>query len=181
MTAIAKPPPMVLGVLAIGAPWWLSQRRSAAASAGGAPAPRTPVYYGTQGALSNPTARGYLVPPVGAIAPATNPMTNLVNAAGTLLGNVIRGTTAQPVMTSAAVDRLKEAYSYGGPSTGVYGVEQPILRAPDYAPVYTPDVEGESAARAYYLANSDAFAASAPPDYAYNNGIDQYGGWLDNQ
>lgn len=59
---------------------------------------------------------------------------------------------------------------------------EPIYRSPDFNPGYYPDNAGEGAARAYYVANPDAFAVNPPT--SFNSDPQLYastGGWADQQ
>ena len=139
--AITKPPPIVLGILAIGALWWLSQRR---AVAGGLATSRTgtPIY-GTEGALRNSAAQRYLVPvsgtvPVvgGARGQASQQLT-LAQSGLNLVAQLFRNggnkaAPGAPLVTTPAnaygfdavqpgLSNAVSAYSFGGPSMGVYG------------------------------------------------------------
>lgn len=62
------------------------------------------------------------------------------------------------------------------------GGTAPIIRDAGYTPAYTPDSAGESAARAYYTSNQDAFAVNPPTSYMSNDGsTGGTGGWLDSR
>ncbi len=106
--ALAKPPPAVLGILAIGALWWLSQRRGATARTGN-PA------FGTEAAVQSPATRAYLIRSSGTAPTAPNPLQSLLSAGLALIG---RNPNATP---GIAPQNAVSGYSYGGPSTGVYG------------------------------------------------------------
>jgi len=58
----------------------------------------------------------------------------------------------------------------------------PIYRSPGYTPGYFPDNAGEGAARAYYVANQDAFAVNPPATFATDPQLyASTGGWADQQ
>ena len=183
--AIAKLPPPVLAVLAIGVAWWLSQRRAVAGSSGVGQGTRPGMpFYGQQAALAQ-TNRGAFTPPSG-ILPPTPVQSGLAFLSG-LLGSNKRA-DGQPGVPGNAVPR--GAYAQGGPSTGFYGAPtNPNFTSPGeigrevgYAPVWTPDTQGELAARQYYLDNVDQFEALPPTIVltgGYNGGVTD--GYLDNQ
>lgn len=172
MTALKLPPP-ALAVLAIGAIWWLSQRRAVAGlnRVTGNPT------YGRQRAVSNGATQRYMIPPSG-ITPAVGyPLQSLLSFASGLIG--------RPAASAAGVATLAQtasAYGQGGPSTGVYGIDAAMVRPANYQPTYTPDAQGEAAAQAYYLSNPDEFISNPPPLIAYTQDqILTTGGWLDGQ
>lgn len=170
---ISKPPTLALALLAIGAFWYLSQRRAVAGTVSGA------MPYGpTQNALQSGAVQRYGIAPSG-ITPATpTPLQSVLTFATQLIGG---GRTASSGGAGAA-SSLAQAYSYGGPSSGVYGLDAGIVRAADYQPTYTPDSQGEAAAQAYYLSNPDEFISNPPPILAYSDGsVGSTGGWLDSQ
>lgn len=163
MTALKLPPPL-LAVLAVGAVWWLTQRRAVAASG-----------YTASPASSSATAQRYMVSP-------NSPGTSAQAAPVTPLQAGLQFLTSlvQPATPRQASTNLAAAYSLGGPSTGVYGVDAGIVRPADYVPTYTPDTAGEAAAQAYYLSNPDEFIANPPVYYTPYTG-DNSSGWLDSQ
>lgn len=62
------------------------------------------------------------------------------------------------------------------------GGNAPLVRSPGYVPGYFPDTAGEEQARAYYLANQDAFAVNPPTSYATDPQLyASTGGWADSQ
>lgn len=100
-----KQSPVAMGLLAIAALWWITQRRAVAGTVTGNPA------YGSQGAVQSGAMQRYLVPPSGTRLPAQqSPLNSLLAAGLQLLGR-------NSAKSAAA------AYSNGGPSSGVYGVE----------------------------------------------------------
>lgn len=181
MTAMKLPPP-ALAVLAIGALWWLSQRRAVAAPVTGNPA------YGQQAGLANGAVQRYNIPPSG-ITPsvASNPIAAGLQLLAGLVGSsntwrLSSGASVPVTPVSAMPDASQSPYRFGGPSTGVYGIDQAIVRPADYQPTYTPDTQGEAAAQAYYLSNPDEFISNPPTLYNTSySGIDPNSGWADNQ
>lgn len=62
------------------------------------------------------------------------------------------------------------------------GSSEPLYRSPGFNPAYTPDNAGEGAARAYYVANQDAFAVNPPATFATDPQLyASTGGWADQQ
>ena len=169
MTALKIPPP-VLAVLAVGVVWWLTQRRAAAA----------PLYGATPGAVNTGAVQRYGIPASGITpqAPAATPLQAALQFASALIG---RPSTPASNATPATAGLVAQ-YAYGGPSMGVYGVDQAIIRPENYVPTFTPDSQGEAAAQAYYLSNPDEFISNPPTLYNTGySGVDAAGGWLDNQ
>ncbi len=117
MAAAIKPPPVALALLAIGAFWWLTQRRAVASTVTGNP------IYGRDGALINPAVQRYQVPPSGVIpaTPAT-PLQSVLQFATQLISSN-RSAPTVPASGTGPID-IAEAYSHGGPSTGVYGATE---------------------------------------------------------
>lgn len=128
MTSIAKPPTGALIVLALAGFWWLTQR--------GARASTSPVTRGAP-ASQSPTAQTYRIGPsmtVPAVSPITQAM-GLVQALGSLFGGARSAVSASglPANSNTAnqygfdavqgttAENLAVAYSFGGPSMGVYG------------------------------------------------------------
>lgn len=171
--ALSNLPTPMLAVLAVGAVWWLSQRRAGAAPASSS-SPR-PVY-GTDDATRYGSAT--MVSPSG-VVPAVNPLSAVLGFALSLLGRAT-APKAQPI-----ADRPPEAadYRFGGPSVGVYGApmaEGQIPRIGDYVPTWTPDSTGEAVARDYYLTHLDEFAASPSPIF-WTEPVPTTGGFLDSK
>lgn len=164
--SISKPPTLALALLAIGAFWYLSQRRAVAATVTG----------NTPGALQSGAVQRYYIPPSGITPAAPSPLQSVLSLASQLIGRPSAAAGA------GGASNLVSAYANGGPSMGVYGLDQAIVRAADYQPTYTPDAQGEAAAQAYYLSNPDEFISNPPPILAYSDGsVGSTGGWLDNQ
>lgn len=164
-------PPPLLAVLAVGAVWWLSQRRAAAAP--GASYARPLPVYGTEAAVV--AGRPSLVSASGVTPVAANPVSAFLGFAQSLI-NAPRPTMAE--RPPAAAD-----YAYGGPSVGTYGAPMApgqIPRPESYVPTWTPDTAGEDAARDYYLSNMDEFAAQPSPVF-WTEPVPTTGGYLDSQ
>lgn len=178
MSAIAKPPPLALAVLAIAGIWYLTQRRAVASTVG------TPAY-GTQGALQNGAVRLFGVSPSGVTPATTNPIVAGLNAISSLFGGSRTSSAGVPAAAAQGIEQLAAAYGQGGPSAGYYAsTSNPayraageIVRPEGYTPSYTPDSQGEAAAQAYYLSNPDEFIANPPPT-VYSNDTTTTG-WLD--
>ena len=174
--AISKLPPPAMAVLAIAALWWLSQRRAV----GGTVRP-WPVY-GTEGALQNKAVQAYRVPPSGVLPASASPLQGVLSLASGLFNRT-------PSASSVALEKVVSGYGQGGPSLGYYGsTNNPSFTSPGqtvrpdgYDPAYIPDAAGESQAQLYVLNNPTEFLSNPPPVYAYNSGVDNSGGWLDNQ
>lgn len=180
MTAMKIPPP-ALAVLAIGALWYLSQRRALGGTVTGNPA------YGTQGALGNGAVRLFGVSPSGVIPATSNPITAALGAISSIFG---RTPASVPPAAAMGIDQLAAAYGQGGPSAGYYAsttnpayrAAGEIVRPADYVPSYNPDTQGEAAAQSYYLSNPDEFISNPPPILAYSDGnVGSTGGWADQQ
>lgn len=124
MASAVKPPPIALALLAIGALWWLTQRRAVAGTG-------NPVY-GQQAAITNPAVQRYNVPPSGVIpgTPAT-PLQSVLQFASSLISSN-RGAGA-PATSPSPAREIAQAYSYGGPSTGVYGATDTTRLAQAYS------------------------------------------------
>lgn len=171
MTA-AKIPPEVLAIMAVAGLWWLTQRRPVSAA--------MPLYGPQPASVSNGAVQRYTIPSSGIVpaAPAPTPLQSVLSFASQLIG---RPSTPAASSTPATAG-LVRAYSMGGPSSGVYGVDEAVIRPADYVPTWTPDAQGEAAAQAYYLSNPDEFISNPPTLYntAYS-GIDPDGGYLDNR
>lgn len=166
-------PPPVLAILAVGAVWWLSQRRAQAAPMAGRPMP-TPTY-GTEAAVA--AGRPSLISPSGVVPQAaTSPVSAFLSFAQGLIG---RG----PQPTPAIRPPSAEDYRFGGPSVGVYGEPMTpgqVPRPAAYVPTWTPDTAGEAAASEYYLAHMDEFASQPSPVY-WQEPVPTTGGWIDQQ
>lgn len=166
-----KVEPVLLAVLAVGAVWWLTQKRTGAAA---------PLYGPSPSSVSNGAVSRYGIRSSGIVpaAPAPTPLQSVLAFASQLIG---RPSTPAASSTPATAG-LVRAYSMGGPSSGVYGVDEAIIRPADYVPTWTPDAQGEAAAQAYYLSNPDEFISNPPTLYntAYS-GVDPDGGYLDNR
>lgn len=125
MATITKPPTGALIVLALAGFWWLTQRNARAGTSplsGGSFASQTP------GAQANRISPAGVVPAMSPI----NQALSLVQALGGLFGGAgsavsASGLPAVPSTTNPygfdAVQgsNLADAYSFGGPSMGVYG------------------------------------------------------------
>lgn len=173
--ASMKLPPPLLAVLAVGAVWFLSQRRASAAQ------PSVRPVYGTEGALRNGAVRSYQVPPAGYLPQAGNPLAAGINALASLFTRTTQapriGGAADQVtapMTPAQADAALAAFDA---ATGA-GAE--VIRPADYVATWTPDNAGEEVARQYFLNNRDQFIASPPPVW-FATGDATTGGYLDSQ
>lgn len=130
MATIAKPPTGALIVLALAGFWWLTQRNARAATGSALPA----------GSVANmtPAVRAYGVGPSGTVAQVTplgvfqsilQSVSGLIGAGQNRGGAPLSASGLPTVLTSAnpygfdAVQPgdLASAYSFGGPSMGVYG------------------------------------------------------------
>lgn len=114
MAAAIKPPPIALALLAIGAFWWLTQRKAGAAAVTGTP------QYGQQGALVNPAVQRYQVAPSGVVPQQATPLQSVLQFASQL----ITSNRSAPASAGASSTNIADAYRYGGPSTGVYGASE---------------------------------------------------------
>ena len=165
-----KIPPTLLAVLAVGAVWWLTQRRAGA----------VPLYGNAPAAASNGAVQRYGIGPSGITpaVPAPTPLQSVLSFASQLIGRPSSSSSSSTPATAA----LARAYAQGGPSMGVYGVDTgEVIRPIDYVPPYIPDSQGEAAAQAYYISNPDEFISNPPSVYNTNAGVDAESGWLDRQ
>lgn len=178
MTAAAsmKLPPPLLAVLAVGAVWFLSQRRAVAAPrAAGAPT------YGTQAALSNGAVRSFQVPVAGYLPQPQNPIVAGINA----VASIFTRSTA-PARVGGAADQVRAPMTMAQADAALAafdaatGTDQEVIRPADYVATWTPDNAGEEVARRYYLDNRDSFIASPPPLWASSGDVPT-GGYLDGQ
>lgn len=171
--ALSSIPPPLLAVLAVGAVWWLSQRRAAAAP--GASYARPLPAYGTGAAVA--AGRPSLVSASG-VTPAVpaSPLSAFLGFAQGLIGRSPQPTLAE--RPPAAAD-----YAYGGPSVGTYGAPMApgqIPRPDTYVPTWTPDSAGEAVAQEYFMTHADEFAAQPSPVF-WTEPVPTTGGYLDSQ
>lgn len=116
--------PLLFAVLGVAAWYVLTQRNAAAGTIGGMrPAVGNPIY-GQNGALINPTVRGYQVPPQQLpAAQKTNLATAALNLGAALLGRK----PAPEVVYGAPGGSLLAGYSFGGLNSSGLGVDPQIL------------------------------------------------------
>lgn len=180
MAAIAKPPPVVVALLAIGAIWWLTQRRAVAAPAYGA------------ATNANPALARYYVSPSGVVPgaaqPSASPLAAALQFASSLFGggaktagtqfagaggggylvnpatafaDVSFGVPGTSVLPAVSTPRAGD-YEWGGPLTssnpltGVYGYADGEGVADALAASFAPNVDWSAlqANEAAYLAEN---------------------------
>lgn len=172
--------PAMLAALALGGLWILGQQKARGGSAVGSVLgnPR----YGTNAAVTGAPTQRYFVPPSG-VLPAGQ-VAGVVNSALGFLSGLVGRSPALPASGGPAVvpavnpygfdrvqtgsvgyDTMTDAYSFGGPSAGVYGVAPGSVLRTESAPWGDGVVHGPGASYYGTITNPETFTGDP-----YNDG-----------